>query len=223
MSTHPFRQTNTHLLHTKQKSSGSNEKFLVHRTLKRVETQACQVREKSLHSTTGSSRNHQVQLFFLTWYRSNLWLWYWLVTVATFDIDNSPMMFQRKGQWCYWNTVQKGIELKIWRQVCIWKPSYWLQIEWTIWHQVCIWRKKPPIDFLRRSEDVGNYQFEDVSLEDAHSRLWIWNDNLSLVSSNYLDFKINWLNILVAFLSDPGKPGVRSLGPDVRPSVRDLL
>ena len=27
----------------------------------------------------------------------------------------------------------------------------------------------------------------------------------------------------LSFLSDPGKPGVRSLGPDVRPSVRDLF
>ena len=119
VSTHPFWQTNTHVLRIQQKSSGFNEKFLVHHTPKRVETQACRVREKSLHSTTGSSRNHQVQLFFLTWYRSNLWLWYWLVTVATFDIDNSPMMFQRKGQWCYWNTVQKGIVFKILHQVCI--------------------------------------------------------------------------------------------------------
>ena len=25
------------------------------------------------------------------------------------------------------------------------------------------------------------------------------------------------------FLSDPGKPGVRSLGPDVRPSVHDVV
>ena len=28
---------------------------------------------------------------------------------------------------------------------------------------------------------------------------------------------------IIPFLSDPGVPGVRSLGPDVRPSVTDVL
>ena len=145
VSTHPFWQTNTHVLRIQQKSSGFNEKFLVHHTPKKVETQACRVREKFLHSTTGSSQNQQVQL-------NNCWLG----TEATFDTDNSPMMFQKKAQWCYWNIVQKGIEWHIWRMhlqtlilILDWmnnltsnmhlKPSYRFPVQVRRWWQLSIW------------------------------------------------------------------------------------
>ena len=136
VSTHPFWRTNTHVLRIQQKSSGFNEKFLGHQTLQRVETQACRVREKSLHSTTGSSRNHQVQLFF------------WLGTEATFDtvvelVQKLPLTLIIH-QWCFRERASDATETQYKKvlndafDVCIWKPYYWFWTEWTIWRQICI-------------------------------------------------------------------------------------
>ena len=45
-------------------------------------------------------------------------------------------------------------------------------------------------------------------------------DLLASVTFSYLQWGWRWASLgHFAFLSDPGKPGVRSLGPDVRPSV----
>ena len=47
---------------------------------------------------------------------------------------------------------------------------------------------------------------------------------LSYIPSNCATILSRWYHIYLSlpqFLSDPGKPGVRSLGPDVRPSVTE--
>ena len=39
----------------------------------------------------------------------------------------------------------------------------------------------------------------------------------------FMDFSVNCFGFLSDFLSDPGFPGVRSMGPDVRQSVQEVL